>query len=112
MKNLVMQSGRNLTVPAPYAVAAGDGVQVGVVFGIASSAAAIGKPVVIDTGGVYDIKKTAGQALTAFTTPVYWDNTAKSITAVSTSNLLIGIPTAAAAGGDATGRVRLNGRFG
>lgn len=111
MKNLVQQTGRNITVTAPYDVASGDGCQVGILFGIASTTAKAGESVALDTGGVYDIKKTAGQALTGFTTPVYWDNTAKSITAVSTSNLKIGIPTRSAVGGDATGRVRLNGIF-
>ncbi len=59
MRNLVMQSGNNLTLPAPYPVAGGDGMLVGSIFGVASSVAAAAAPVAISTVGVYDIKKTA-----------------------------------------------------
>jgi predicted RecA/RadA family phage recombinase len=41
---------------------------------------------------------------------IYWDNTNKRVTKTSTSNKLIGVAARAAADGDATGRVRLNGR--
>lgn len=111
MKNLVQQSGENLTVIAPYDVVSGDGVQVGIVFGVASTTALAGNPVVISTVGVYDLKKTAGQAATAFATPLYWDNAARSVTAVASTHLKIGVPTAGAVGGDATARTRLNGTF-
>lgn len=106
MKNLVMQSGRNPTVAAPYDVASGDGCLVGSLFGIASNTVTSGKDVAIDTGGVYDIKKTAGQTFTVGA-KVYWDNTAKSVTGVSSGNTLIGVALKAAASGDATARVRL-----
>lgn len=106
MKNLVMQSARNITVNAPYDVASGDGCLVGSLFGIASTAALTGKPVSIDTGGGYDIKKTAAQAFT-FGAKVYWDNTARSVTTVSASNTLIGVAIKAAAGGDAAATVKL-----
>jgi predicted RecA/RadA family phage recombinase len=106
MKNLVQQSGRNITVPAPYDVAAGDGCLVGSLFGVASNTVLSGARVPIDTGGVYAIKKTAAQTFTVGA-KVYWDNTAKSVTGVSSSNTLIGVATAAAAGGDATANVRL-----
>jgi len=110
MKNLVQQSGDNITVAAPYAVASGDGVLVGTMFGIASTTAALAAAVAISTVGVYDIKKTAGQTFAVGAT-VYWDDTAKSVTGVSTSNTKIGVATKAAVGGDATARVRLNGSF-
>jgi predicted RecA/RadA family phage recombinase len=106
MKNLVMQSGRNPTVAAPYDVASGDGCLVGSLFGIASTTVDSGANVAIDTGGVYDIKKTAGQTFTVGA-KVYWDNTAKSVTGVATDNTLIGVALKAAAGGDATACVRL-----
>lgn len=106
MKNLVMQSARNITVNAPYDVAGGDGCLVGSLFGIASTTVVSGKPVAIDTGGAYAIKKTAAQTFTVGA-KVYWDNTAKSVTSVSTDNTLIGVAIKAAAGGDATATVKL-----
>ena len=106
MKNLVQQTGRNITVAAPYNVTSGDGCLVGSLFGIASNTVLSGAQVPIDTGGVYAIKKTAAQTF-AQGAKVYWDNTAKSVTSVSSANTLIGVATVAAAGGDATATVRL-----
>jgi predicted RecA/RadA family phage recombinase len=106
MKNLIMQNGRNITVAAPYDVVSGDGCLVGSLFGIASTTALSGASVAIDTGGVYAIKKTAAQTFTVGA-KVYWDNTAKSVTSVSSANTLIGVAIKAAAGGDATAAVRL-----
>jgi predicted RecA/RadA family phage recombinase len=110
MKNLVMQSGRNLPVTAPYDVASGDGCLVGALFGVASSAALTGARVVIDTGGVYALAKTAGQTF-AQGAKVYWDDTAKSVTGVSTDNVLIGATTQAAASGAATANTKLTGQI-
>lgn len=106
MKNLVQQSGRNITVTAPYDLTSGDGCLVGSLFGLASNTVLSGAQVPIDTGGVYAIKKTAAQTF-AQGAKVYWDNVAKSVTSVSASNTLIGVATKAAAGGDATANVRL-----
>lgn len=110
MRNLVQQSGDNITVAAPYAVASGDGALVGTMFGIASTTAANAAQVALSTVGVYDIAKTAGQTFAVGAT-AYWDNTAKKVTAVSTDNTKIGVAIKAAVGGDATARVRLNGSF-
>lgn len=106
MKNLVQQSGRNITVTAPYDVPSGGGCLVGSLFGIASVTVVAAAQVAIDTGGVYAIAKTAAQTFTQGA-KVYWDNTAKSVTGVSSGNTLIGTATKAAAGGDATANVRL-----
>lgn len=106
MKNLVQQSGRNITVAAPYDVVSGDGCLVGSLFGVASSTVLAAAQVPIDTGGVYAIKKTAAQTF-AQGAKVYWDNTAKSVTSVASANTLIGVATKAAAGADATANVRL-----
>ena len=106
MKNLVQQTGRNITVAAPYNLTSGDGCLVGSLFGIASNTVLSGAAVPIDTGGVYAIKKTAAQTF-AQGAKVYWDNTAKSVTSVSSANTLIGVATVAAAGADATATVRL-----
>ena len=111
MKNFV-QPGNTITLTAPYAVASGDGLLVGAVFGIAAGTAASGEPVEAALVGVYDLKKTASQAW-AVGDKVYWDNTAKEATKTTTSNTLIGAAVAAVAGGAGytIGRVRLNAAF-
>jgi predicted RecA/RadA family phage recombinase len=108
MKNFV-QHGRTLTLAAPSGgILSGVGLLAGSVFGIANCSGAEGDPVECDLEGVFDIAKTASQTF-AVGAKVYWDNTAKSVTAVSSGNSLIGAATAAAGGSDPTARVRLNG---
>ncbi len=111
MKNYV-QPGNTITLTAPYAVASGDGLLVGSIFGVASGTAALGETVEAALTGVYDLKKVASQAWAAGD-KVYWDNTAKEATKTTTSNTLIGVAVVAVAGGagDTIGRVRLNASF-
>jgi len=111
MKNYV-QPGNTITLTAPYAVASGDGLLVGSVFGVASGDAANGTSVEAALVGVFDLKKVASQAW-AVGDKVYWDNTNKEATKTATSNTLIGVATEAVANGagDVVGRVRLNGSF-
>ena len=111
MKNYV-QPGNTVTLTAPYAVASGDGLLVGSIFGVASGTAALGETVEAALTGIYDLKKVASQAWAAGD-KVYWDNTAKEATRTTTSNTLIGVAVIAVAGGagDVVGRVRLNGAF-
>lgn len=111
MKNYV-QPGNIITLTAPYAVASGDGLLVGAIFGVASGTVALGEAVETAVEGVYDLKKVASQAWAAGD-KIYWDNTAKNTTKTLTSNTLIGVATEAVAGGatDLIGRVRLNGAF-
>ena len=111
MKNYV-QPGNTITLTAPYAVASGDGLLVGAIFGVAAGTAALGETVEAALTGVYDLKKVASQAWAAGD-KVYWDNTAKEATKTTTSNTLIGVAVVAVAGGasDIIGRVRLNASF-
>ncbi len=111
MKNYV-QPGNTITLTAPYAVASGDGLLVGSIFGVAAGTAALGEAVEAALTGVYDLKKVASQAWAAGD-KVYWDNTAKEATKTTTSNTLIGVAVVAVAGGagDTIGRVRLNASF-
>ena len=111
MKNYV-QPGNTITLTAPYAVASGDGLLVGSIFGVASGTAALGETVEAALTVVYDLKKVASQAWAAGD-KVYWDNTAKEATKTTTSNTLIGVAVVAVAGGasDIIGRVRLNASF-
>ena len=109
MKNFV-QPGEVVTLAAPYAVASGDGLLVGSIFGVAAGAASLAADVETSLEGVFDLKKTSAQAWTIGAL-IYWDNTAKEATTVPTSNKLIGTAVAAAVNPSATGRVRLNGAF-
>lgn len=98
-----------ITVPsAPRALTPGDGVLSGNLFGMALGSALISTPVEMAVEGVWDIAKTAAQTF-SIGDLVYWDNTAFSVTTVTAANRRIGTAVAAAAGGDATARVRLSG---
>ena len=109
MKNAV-QRGEIITLAAPYDVAAGAGLLVGAIFGVATSPALSGATVEAAACGVFELAKTSAQAWTVGA-KVYWDDAAKLCTTVNTSNTLIGVAVAAAANPSATGLVRLNGAF-
>lgn len=109
MKNYV-QDGDTLTLTAPYAVTSGGGALVGAMFGVAVGDAANGALVALRTTGVFSLAKTTGAAWTVGQ-KIYWDNTAKECAGTATGNTLVGVATAAAASGDTTGIVRLNGAF-
>ena len=106
MKNYV-QPGNTVTVVAPVAVTSGDGLLVGALFGVATATAAISTNVEMITVGVVDLPKAAVSITQG--AKVYWDNTAKNVTTTVASNTLIGCAIVAAAVGDASVRVRLNG---
>ena len=57
-----IQPGNTITLTAPYAVAAGDGLLVGSIFGVASGTAALGETVETALVGVYELKKLGSQA--------------------------------------------------
>lgn len=107
MKNYV-DSGDTVTVTAPAAVASGAGVLIGSLFGVAQGAAANGASLVIVTKGVFNLTKVGSQAWTVGV-KVYWDNTNKRCTTVSTDNTLIGVATEAvgSGAGETVGRLRL-----
>lgn len=107
MKNYV-QPGENITLAAPYDVDAGDGALVGSIFGVAQETVLSGADVVLVRRGVFELAKTSAQAWTVGA-KIYWDNSAKVCTTVSTSNTLIGAAAAAAANPSATGTVLLDG---
>lgn len=109
MKNYI-QEGAILTLAAPYDVLAGAGLLVGSIFGVASTDALSGATVEAAVEGVYRLTKLSAQAWTVGAL-VYWDNTNKRCTTVSTSNTLIGVAVAVADNPSATGLVRLNGAF-
>lgn len=108
MKNYV-GPGAHLTLAAPYDRTSGQGALVGSIFGVASVDVLSGITASFVTCGVFDLAKATG-AVTAGQ-KIYWDNTAKNCTTVSTSNTLIGAATQAAQSGDATVRVKLTGQI-
>lgn len=92
MQNFV-QPGTNLTVVAPYAVTAGAGVQVGAaIFGVALNTLASGATGVITTAGVFTslVKNTGAGESYVPGSRLFWDNTNKRLTTVSTGNLAVG----------------------
>jgi predicted RecA/RadA family phage recombinase len=100
--------GRSLNLTAPYQRNSGEGALIGTIFAVSLGIVANAAKGDFAFEGVWDITKTAAQTF-AEGALVYWDNTAKSVTSVNTGNTRIGVAAAAAAGGDATARVRLNG---
>ncbi|GIK80952.1 MAG: hypothetical protein BroJett024_20570 [Alphaproteobacteria bacterium] len=111
MKNYV-QPGNTIPLTAPYDVASGDGLLVGSIFGVATSAALNGEAIEAALVGVFDLKKVGSQAWAAGD-KIYWDNTAKETTKTTTSNTLIGVAIEAvgSGAGETIGRVRLNASF-
>lgn len=111
MKNFV-QEGKSLNLIAPYAVSSGGGALVGATFGFASTDLASGEEGAFQIEGVYTHAKATGASTGgAQGARAYWNNTSKNITAVSTSNTLIGVFTAICTDADAICTVRLNGAF-
>ncbi|MEM1131135.1 MAG: DUF2190 family protein [Pseudomonadota bacterium] len=109
MRNFI-QPGHNVTVPAPAAVASGDGVLVGSMFGIANGDAENGADVVLSMVGVYTMPKTPANDI-AVGAAVYWNSSAGEVTSTASGNTRIGVAIAAAGAGVTTIRVRLNGSF-
>lgn len=107
MRNFI-QNGDIITLIAPTGgVASGEAFIVGSLFGVAAYAAAEGIEVETQLVGVFDLPKAAGAI--AQGARVYFDTTAKKVTGTAGSNKLVGAAIVAAATGDATARVRLDG---
>lgn len=106
--NNYVQKGDTLSLPAPYAVAGGDGLLVGAIFAVATATASSGATVEGVTEGVFTLKKTNAQAW-AIGAKIYWDDVNKRCDTTSTVGPLIGAATAAAANPSSTGNVWLNG---
>lgn len=104
MKNFV-QKGEVITLTAPYAVSAGDGMLVGSLFGFATTDGASGAEIETFVGsGVFDIAKVSAQAWSEGAS-IYWDNSNKYATTTSSGNTFIGFAALAAANPSSTGRV-------
>lgn len=106
-KNFV-QPGKTITFTAPYQRNTGQAALLGSLVGIALQTVANGIGGEFACEGVWDVDKVSAQAWTAGAL-IYWDDTAKLFTNVSTSNTRAGVAVLAATNPTATGRVRLNG---
>lgn len=109
MRNYI-QKGENLTLPAPYALASGDGALIGSIFGVAAGDAANGASVDLVTEGVFTLPKVSTDVI-AVGAPIYWDDAAKLVTVTATDNTKIGAAVATAVNPSGTVDVRLNGSF-
>lgn len=113
MKNY-QQLGENFQAPAPYAVVSGAAALVGAIVAIASVAAAIGEEIAWVRVGIFNpVPKAPSQAWVAWTTKVYWDNTAKVFTSVVGSNTFCGVAASnvGAGAGETSGAVLLTGQI-
>ena len=106
MKNFV-QPGDTITIPATATVPSGRGVLVGALFGINSNAVVSGDNMVLKRHGVFDHAKATGAVTVG--QKLYWDDTNKVFTTTVGTNTLQGVAVQAAASGDATVRIALNG---
>lgn len=106
MKNFV-QKGDVITVTAPAALASGDGVLVGSLFGVATNAAASGAPVEILMEGVVQVT-TLSTDTGSVGAKMYWDNTNKRLTTTVGSNSLVGVLVVAKLAAETVSTVRLN----
>ena len=109
MKNYV-QTGDNLTLPAPYDVDSGDGALIGSIFGVAAGDADSGDDVDFLTRGVFELPKTSALAI-SIGDKLYWDEGEKAVNKTPTDNTLVGVAVSAAVNPSATVNVRLNGSF-
>jgi predicted RecA/RadA family phage recombinase len=108
MKNFV-QPGEVVTLTAPAALSAGNGVFVGGLFGIAACDASSGASVEVALGGVFDMPKASGPAFTEGQR-IYWNTASGNFgsTAAGWVNH-VGHAVRTAAGADTSARIRLLG---
>ena len=111
MRNYV-QPGGIVPIAAPAAVASGQLCRVGLLAGVATTAAGSGAPVEIATEGVFDVTKVGSQAWTVGAA-IYGTGTTTLVatTATTSGNILLGVAVApvGSGAGETVGRIRLNG---
>lgn len=108
MKNYVKE-GRMLTAPAPAGGAvSGNGYLIGSLFGVCAVSADAGVDTEFCLDSVFELDKTTAQAW-AVGDKIFWDNSTKKCTTVSSGNTLVGTAVEVAALADITGIVRLDG---
>jgi predicted RecA/RadA family phage recombinase len=108
--NNYLKPGRTMTFTAPGGgVVSGALVRIGTLVVIATATVAAGLPFEGVAEGVFTLPKIAGVAWTEGAA-LYHDSTANNIgTVVSATTMRVGVAAVAAASGDTSGVVRLNG---
>ena len=112
MATNILDDGDQIDITASGNVTSGQLLVAGQMFGIAIISGVSGDRIPVATGVRATLPKMNALS-NAFTVGanVHWDATNALATASATSNLKIGVATAAAATSDATCIVRLNGSF-
>lgn len=110
MKNFVQPGNFVTHTVAGTPVTSGQPLLIGnALFGVCAAAAAVGAEVEVQTVGVFDLPKEAA-VTPAVGDIAFFDATSGEVTDISAVGLYpIGVFVKAAAGGDATARVRLDG---
>lgn len=108
MTKLFVQPGDVVPLAAPYDRLSGQGAQVGTMFGVAMIDVLNGITANFMLEGVHTLAKSTGVNWVQGAL-LYWDNTAKSVTNVTTSNTRIGSALQAQINGDTTCLIRLSG---
>ncbi len=108
MRNFI-QPGNVIGVAAPAGgVASGAGVQIGALFGVASTTQAAGEAVEIAVSGVFELPKEATVDTFAVGAELEWDAVAGRVAALDEGRR-IGVAVASAGASAAVVRVRLDG---
>lgn len=108
MKNFVQEGDvLSYVVPSATTIVPGEGVRVGLLFGVAQNGGTTGQVVTLAREGVYALPKASGALNQGVA--VYWDVTNKRVTTTASGNLPIGIVWAAASSGATEVQVLLGG---
>jgi predicted RecA/RadA family phage recombinase len=105
MQNYICE-GETIEVTAGGAIASGDPVLSGSIFGIATNSAASGDVVAVRRKGVYTLAKATGTAW-SIGDKLFWDAAEAELTKTALGNTPAGFAYSAAGSGDATGLVLL-----
>lgn len=99
-----------MTVPAPAGGTVSGGLyKVGALIGVAATTEPAGEPVVLKTGGVFELAKISAQAW-AVGDALFMNTSSRALTNVSAAGLvLVGAATEVAGNPSAVGACRLNG---
>ena len=115
-----MPRASSVTLNAPYAVSAGDGMLTGGTFGVAQASASSGQPVLASLSGTFTLPKaqtcsyhwpsgyTCSYPSWSAGNAIYWDNSAQKATTSSSGNTRIGVAAASSGSGSTSGSVRLD----
>lgn len=98
-----------LPLTMPYDRLSGQGVKVGLLFGVCANDALSGAVNSVYVRGVFTLNKLTSDDVTGAGLALYWDDTNKRLTLTNTSNLFVGHSMAAAGTSATTVSVRLAG---